>query len=287
MQAQPNQERSERQEAPCCQLLAAHCTSTPSRLRRSSCPTLLRNHHSATSTQTLAQSRTACSSTLPACILNFSLHTRAGHTSGVDGGSVAVSSSLRAQLTPLLHSLAACEPAPSDDQLLYFHTCIDAAIGHAHSFDAFSPTLVAHATSFSRLVALLASAITPSTPPASTFDSLLPPLRTTLSSPLSLALSTRHAALHTAALHATTAITPSHLTSFDYSVRLIASSSHIATLNQPTTLLTLHRTRRGASGDREAGDSSGSVSVELSAEQLDGLLSKCDEVARLLQTTVQ
>ena len=206
--------------------------------------------------------------------------------SRADGtGSVDVSPSLRDQLTPLLESVAACEPAASDDLLLFFHTCIDAAIGHAHSFSAFSPALAAHATAFTRLIALLASTSTPSTPSAATYDSLLASLPTSLSSPLSLALTTRQAALHTAALHAATAITPSQLTSFDYSVRLIASSSHIAALNQPTTLLTLHRNTKLAAGGGGSG-SSGSVSVELSVEQLDSLLSKCDEVAKLLQSTV-
>ena len=201
-----------------------------------------------------------------------------------DGSSVVVSPSLRAQLAPLLDSLAQCKPAASDDLLLFFHICIDAAIGHAHSFAHFSPQLSSHSTAVGRLIPLLTAATTSSAQSAATFDSLLAPLPSTLSSPLSLALTARHAALHTAALHATTAITPSHLTSFDYSVRLITASSHIATLNQPTTLLTLHRHNRAAA----AADSSrsGSMSVELSMEQLDGVLSKFDEVAKLLQTTV-
>ena len=206
----------------------------------------------------------------------------ADHASRGDGDSSTVSPSLHAQLAPLLDSLASCEPAASDDLLLFFHSCIDAAIGHAHSFAAFSPALASKATASIRLITLLASTITPTAAPATTFASLLSPLPTAVSSPLSLALSTRHAALHTAALHATTAISPSYLHSFDYSVRLITSSSHIASLNQPTTLLSLHRSNKG--GDRAAaGDS---VSVELSVEQLDGLLSKFDEVAKLLQTTV-
>ena len=202
----------------------------------------------------------------------------AEHDGAAEGSSNVVSSGLRAQVAPLLELLASCEPAASDDLLLYFHTAIDAAIGHAHSFTAFSPALQSHASAFTQLVKLLASSITPATPPAATFNALLSPLPSALSSPLSLALTTRHAALHTAALHAATAITPSYLASFDYSVRLIASSSHIAALNQPTTLLTLHR---HSSATAAAADS---VSVELSVEQLDGLLSKMDEVAKLLQT---
>ena len=209
----------------------------------------------------------------------------ANTVSRADGGSVTVSPSLRAHLHPLLESLAQCEPAASDDLLLYFHTCIDAVIGHAHSLSAFSPALTSHATSFVRLISLLASTIPPSASP--TFDTLLEPLPTNLSSPLSLALTTRYPALLTSALHTTTALTPSHLTSFDYSVRLITASSHIATLNEPTTLLTLHRTNKGGAGShRAAGDGSSSVSVELSVEQLDAVLGKLDEVAKLLQSTV-
>ena len=196
-----------------------------------------------------------------------------------EGGSNVVPPGLRARVAPLLELLSSCEPAASDDLLLYFHTAIDAAIGHAHSTAAFSTALQSHANTVTRLVKLLASSITPPTPPAATFNALLAPLPSALSSPLALALTTRHAALHTAALHAATAITPSYLASFDYSVRLITSSSHIATLNQPTTLLTLHRHNSAA-----AATAADSVSVELSVEQLDRLLSKMDEVAKLLQT---
>ena len=211
----------------------------------------------------------------------------ADHTGDDAASPVAVSSSLRAQLDPLLESLSQCEPAPSDDLLLFFHTAIDAVIGHAHSFTPFSTTLTQHAATATRLITLLASTITPSTPLNATFTTLLAPLPTTLSSPLILALTTRHTALLAAAHHSTTSITPTHLIAFDYTVHNIIASSHIAALNQPTTLLTLHRSIRSASaGSGGHGGSGGGLCLELSVEQLDGVLSKMDEVAKLLQSTV-
>ena len=101
----------------------------------------------------------------------------ADHASRGDGDSSTVSPSLHAQLAPLLDSLASCEPAASDDLLLFFHSSIDAAIGHAHSFAAFSPALASKATASIRLITLLASTITPTRSPC--YHLRQPPLPST------------------------------------------------------------------------------------------------------------